>query len=193
MIQSLGTQISSDRGSATIEFAFSISLFLFLAFGVVEYGSIFNERNAVTNLAREGASLASRQLTTQANMLDLLESTQGALDLPSKPNQYKIYLAVINGGPNAANPDPTCVVQERGGLANGDVVAPAQPTCDLPANLYDYLKYDPILGASAVNQFTVVKVYYQHQSITPVGGMSASLGGAAIGSNQVTMSSRAIF
>ena len=185
--------LSSEDGIAAMEAAFAIVLFIFLGFGVIEFGSMFNERIAVTSLAREGASLASRNLTTNQNMLDLLESTDGALDLPNKPTKYKIFLAQINGGPNALNPDPTCVVTERGGLTAPEVQAPTQPNCDLPNNLYNYLKYDASLNAPAVSQFTVVKVYYQHTPLTPLGNLSGTVGGTAHGSKDLTMSSTAIF
>jgi Flp pilus assembly protein TadG len=70
----------NELGAATIERASSIMIFLLVAFGIVEYGTIINERNTLTQLAREGASLASRNLTTSANMMDLLASTDNALD-----------------------------------------------------------------------------------------------------------------
>ncbi|MDH4360005.1 MAG: pilus assembly protein [Nitrospirota bacterium] len=181
----------NDRGAASVELAFSFMIFLFMAFGIVEYGSIINERNALTQLAREGASLASRNLTTSANMMDLLESTNNALDFKNQPSKFHIYLAQVTAG-NNVNPNPTCAVVDRGGLSNG-VQPPTQPNCDLPANLYDYLKWAPGTGAT-VEQFTVVKVFYEHDPITPVGALSAQLGwGGLSTANSITMSSTAIF
>ena len=72
------------------------------------------------------------------------------------------------------NPDPTCSVQEIGDLdvvtGNG-VESPANSsTCDLPQNLYDLLKYDDSVEVQAapISQFTIVKVYYVHQPVTPL-------------------------
>ncbi len=86
----------SEQGSTTVEFAVSSILFMFLAFATVEYGMLYSERHAVTTLAREGASLASRQLTTNGNMMAMLESTEGVLKLNGNPDKYAIYLAQIN-------------------------------------------------------------------------------------------------
>ena len=113
---------NNERGSAVVELSFSLILFLFVAFGVVEFGSMLNERNALTQLAREGASLASRNLTTQANMLALLQSTDNALDF-SDQSQYAIFVAQVTAG-NSGNPTPVCNVVQQGSLSNG-VTAPA--------------------------------------------------------------------
>lgn len=72
------------------------------------------------------------------------------------------------------NNNPSCSVVDRGGLSAG-VQPPAFPNCDLPQNLYDYLVYVPGTGAT-VEQFTVVKVYYEHDPLTPVGALSAQFG-----------------
>ena len=158
-----------NRGSVTIELVFGLMVFLFLTFGIIEFGSMVNERNALTQVAREGASLASRNLTTDANMLDLLESTENALNMAGNPADYRIFLAKITGG-FAGNP-MTCVVSERGGLASAEVEPPVPPNCDLPATLVNYVTEDPGIGTSPVEQFTVVKVYYRHNPITPFGNL----------------------
>lgn len=182
----------NERGTASVELAFSLMIFLFVAFGIVEFGSIINERNALTQLAREGASLASRNLTTSANMMNLLGSTNNALDFANQPSKYHIYLAQITAG-TVANNNPTCAVVEQGGFNGSGVTPPALPNCDLPQNLYDYLVYVPGTGAT-VQQFTVVKVYYEHDPITPIGALATQFGwgGGSLG-NSVTLASQAIF
>jgi len=181
----------NERGSTILELSISLMLFLFMAFGVIEYGSILNERNALTQVAREGASLASRNLTTDQNMLDLLESTDNSLDMANNPSKYRIFLAQITAG-TAGNPAPTCALTQRGGLASGEVQAPAAPNCDLDANLMNYVTFDAGLGTAPVAQFTVVKVYFQHDPITPFGNLNW-FGGGNNGNAPTVMMSRAIF
>ena len=181
----------NERGSTILELSISLMLFLFMAFGVIEYGSILNERNALTQLSREGASLASRNLTTDQNMLDMLESTDNSLDMANNPSKYRIFLAQITAG-TAGNPAPTCALTQRGGLAGGGVQAPAAPNCDLDANLMNYVTFDAGLGTAPVAQFTVVKVYYQHDPITPFGNLNW-FGGGNNGNAPTVMMSRAIF
>jgi Flp pilus assembly protein TadG len=176
-----------ERGSTILELTISLMLFLFMAFGVIEYGSLLNERNALTQLAREGASMASRNLTSDQNMLDLLESTDNALDMANNPSKYRIFLAKITAG-TAGNTQPTCAVIDRGGLNNG-VQTPVAPDCDLDANLMGYLTYNA--GVAQVGQFTVVKVYYQHDPITPFGNLDWFNG--SNGNAPTVMMSRAIF
>ena len=179
----------NERGSTILELSISLMLFLFMAFGVIEYGSILNERNALTQVAREGASLASRNLTADANMLDMMESTDNALDMNGNPSKYRIFLAQITAG-TAGNPNPACAITERGTLSNG-VQAPALPNCDLTPDLMNFVTYDAGLGTAPVGQFTVVKVYYQHDPITPFGNLSWFGGGS--GNGPTVMMSRAIF
>ncbi len=180
--------LHNNQGSTILELSISLMLFLFMAFGVIEYGSILNERNTLTQVAREGASLASRNLTSDANMLDLLESTDNALNFANNPGKYAIFLAKVTAG-TAGDPTPSCTVTQRGGLSNG-VQPPADPDCDLTPNLLGYLTYNAGIGA-AVGQFTVVKVYYQHDPITPFGNLDWFGGGN--GNAPSVMMSRAIF
>ena len=166
----------SERGSATVEFAISSVLFMFLTFAIVEYGSIFSQRMAVTQLAREGGSLASRQIMTPPNTLAMLASTDGSLDLRSDPSRYRIYLAQIDAATAPGNA-PQCNVNEVGTLTHADVHSPAaDPNCNLPANLWAFLQWNAVDNVPGVSQFTVLRVYYQHTSMTPVGGLSAVFG-----------------
>jgi len=193
MNRSSQNYLLSEQGSATIEFAVSSILFIFLAFATIEYGVLYSERHAVTSLAREGASLASRNLTTSGNMMAMLASTEGALGLNGNPAKYSIFLAQINGATALGN-DPVCIVTTTGTLSHPDISPPTPAgQCDLPNNLYDYLKWDVALGAAAVNQFTVMKVYYQHTPVTPVGGMTPFLGGPGHQDTNLLLASRAIF
>ncbi len=194
MNQSRRSLLWSAQGSATVEFAVSSLLFMFLAFATVEYGVLFSERNAVTSLAREGASLASRELTTDANILSLMQSTEGTLALKGHPEKYSIFLAKIVGSTGLGQP-PQCTVTPIGTLTDPQIQAPTQAgQCDLPNNLWNYLTWQgPPIDGPGVDQFTVVKVYYQHNPITPVGGMSPFLGGPGHQSPNLIMSTKAIF
>lgn len=168
---------------------------MFLAFAAVEYGTLYSERMAVTTLAREGASLASRNLANNGNIMAMIDSTQGSLNLPANPGKYEIYLAQINGSTGAGNP-PVCVLTQSGvgTLNHPDMTMPdVTGQCDLPNNLYAYLQWDTDLGAAAVNQFTVLKVYYQHTPMTPIGGLSPFLGGPGHQTVNLLLGSTAIF
>ena len=184
----------SERGTATLEFAFTSILFMFLTFATIEYGVMFSERHAITALAREGASLASRNITTDANMIDLLESTEGTLELNGHPEKYAIFLAQITGstGPGVA---PSCTATPQAGTLTHGNISPLTTAnkCGLPDNLYAYLEWDTAIGAAGVSQFTVLDVHYQHVPVTPLGGTSPFLGGPGHQDTALLLSSRAIF
>ena len=61
-------QRHGDRGVALVEFALILPLLMMLIFGIVQFGTLFNRRQAVHAAAREGARVASLQSTTLADI-----------------------------------------------------------------------------------------------------------------------------
>ena len=161
--------IRSQRGMATIEMAAMVSMLLLMVFVIVDFGGLIQAQAVVTNIAREGGSLASRDLKNGPDLLSLLAASSAQLKFPENPTRYKIYLAKIDAGVDTNNPDPTCTVQEDGQLVGVEGLSPSQhPRCDLPQNLYDLLTFDDTFQASPISQLTVVKVYWVHLPMTPM-------------------------
>lgn len=52
-------KLKSERGSAMVEFAFVVMIFLMLFMGLVEFGRIFNAILTLDNAARQGARVAA--------------------------------------------------------------------------------------------------------------------------------------
>ena len=166
--------LRSQKGMAAIEFSVLLSTFLLIIFVIVDFGTLIQAQAVVTNITREGGNLASRDLKTGPELLNLMADSSAPLNFLDNPEFYKIYLAKADAGEDAGNPDPTCTVQELGSLdvvtGNG-VDSPANSaTCDLPQNLYDLLVYDDDteVQAAPISQFTIVKVYYVHLPVTPL-------------------------
>ncbi|RMH09618.1 MAG: pilus assembly protein [Nitrospirae bacterium] len=166
----MGTpRIQSQKGMATLEFAVVASMLLIMAFVIIDFGSLIQAQAVVTNISREGGSLASRDLKNGPDLLNLLAASSAPLEFETHPELYKIYIAKVDAGESAAAPDPVCTVQESGTLSGEAVVSPAMSaTCDLPQNLYDLLKFDDTIQTSPLSQFTVVKVFYAHKPLTPL-------------------------
>ncbi len=166
--------IRNQKGMAAVEFSVLVSIALLIIFVIVDFGTLIQAQAVVTNITREGGSLASRDLKNGSDLLDLMAESSAPLNFTQNPELYKIYLAKVDAGENASSPDPTCSVQELGSLdaiSGNGVDSPAiSPTCDLPQNLYDLLKYDDNVEVQAapISQFTIVKVYYVHQPVTPL-------------------------
>ncbi len=166
--------LRSQKGMAAVEFSVLVSIALLIIFVIVDFGTLIQAQAVVTNITREGGSLASRDLKNGPALLNLMADSSAPLNFLDNPELYKIYVAKADAGVDAVNPDPTCSVQEIGDLdvvtGNG-VESPANSsTCDLPQNLYDLLKYDDSVEVQAapISQFTIVKVYYVHQPVTPL-------------------------
>ena len=197
------TYIQSERGMATVEFAALLSMILLMVFVIVDFGGLIQAQAVVTNISREGGSLASRDLKNGPDLINLLEASSSPLDFQANPSRYKIYIAKVNAGVDSNNPDPTCTVQEGGQLTGVSLYSPAaSPTCDLTQSLYDLLKFDDTIQASPISQLTVVKVFYVHQPITPMESvfkasgnsvMNFNFSGQGTDNDSILLSSKSIF
>jgi len=165
--------IQSEKGTVTIEFSMLVIMMVVMLFGIVEFGAVLQAQAVVTNVTREGASIASRDIKTDSDLVDYLTSSSAPLDFDTYPERFKIYIAKVDAS-DSEGYEPTCTVQEAGSLTGVAVLplemkSPAESsTCDLTETLYDYLRFDPVIGTSPISQFTVVKVFYQHQTVTPL-------------------------
>jgi len=168
-------KLRSEKGMATVEFTVLLLGVVLLMFVTIDFGSLLHAQAVVTNVTREGGSLASRDLKSGADLMNFLASSSAPLDFDENPERFKIFIAKVDAGESAQDPNPTCtVVQpdplETGGTLSGSAVeSPASsPTCDLTQTLYDYLVFDDAIGTSPISQFTVVKVYYKYVPLTPM-------------------------
>ena len=174
--------IRSQKGMASFEFMSIAGVIMALSFGVVEFGSLIQAQAVVTNVTREGGSLASRDLKNGSDLLDLLEASSWPLNfscpvedascVPSEQvERFKIYVAKIDAG-TSSNVDPQCSYQESGNLTGIGIMTPLEDAnCGLTSTLWDMLKHDATIGTSLLTQLTVVKIYYRHDPLTPLAGL----------------------
>ncbi|MCA9470474.1 MAG: pilus assembly protein [Nitrospira sp.] len=177
-----------------MEGLFIMMVFLALAFGIVEFGSIIHAQTTVTHIAREGGNLASRDYNAGEDLLDLLVSSSSSLDFSQNPGSYKMYLLSVDAG-DATNNNPTCAtISQRGTLAGSHVVSPqTELHCGLTPELATYLTHD---GTSVpIDRLTIVKVYYHHHPMTPLGGVLAAsmFGGSRHENGDIILTSKSIF
>ena len=158
----------SQKGVATVEFSFIAMIVIVLALGIVEFGSLIEAQAVVTNVGREGGNLASRDLKTGQDLLDLLAASSAPLDFQNTPEHYKIYIAKANAAMSQGE-IPTCTAEERGALVGEGVESPVTLSkCGLTNELYGYLEFDSATETAAISQFTIVIVYYAHTPVTPL-------------------------
>ena len=174
-------RLRSQKGMATVEFTGVALVLMVVAFGIVEFGSMIQAQAVVTNVTREGGSLASRDLKNGSDLFNLLEASTWPLNFSCPPEagsscnptvqeeRFRIYIAKVDAG-TSGSPDPTCTVEDSGELDGIGVESPVDDPdgrCDLTQDLWDLLTYSDTYNTSPLTQLTVVKVYYRHDPVTP--------------------------
>jgi hypothetical protein len=162
------------RGVALIEFALILPLLILIALAVVDIGRLIQVRLIVTNLAREGGSLASRQSTLDASLISLLQSSSNPPMDMSGANG-KIFITRIRAGTGVSpNNVPTIAAQLNGGaLPWSSGIGAGRPRLGLTQRLYNHLLYrvqstNPPQSAPDISEITVVEVYSKYRPITPL-------------------------
>jgi hypothetical protein len=188
------------RGVALIEFAMILPLLLLMALAVIDIGRLIQVRLIVTNLAREGGSLASRQTTLDAGLIGLLQSSSNPPMNMSGANG-KIYVTRIHAGTGPApNNLPTIAAPaiSGGSLAVNSGIG-SGATLGLSQRLYNHLVYrtqptTPPQNAPDITEITVVEVYSKYRPITPLPNfMLKDVLLRDVGHTGMVVSSKAIF
>lgn len=172
--------LRSQKGVAAVEFSFVAIILLLVVFGIIEFGSLIQAQAVVTNVAREGGSIASRDILTsqdesnKSNLLNLLEASSWPLNFGANPSKFKIFIARVQAGTAGTAEDnaPSCTdetIQQSGQLNGPTVYEPENGNqCGLTNTFWGLLTFNPVIGTAPLNQMTVVTVYYQHDPLTPL-------------------------
>jgi len=183
-----GIRQYGNSGASAVEFAIILPILVMLVFAAIDFGRLFYARLIIANIAREGGSIASREISlpagtySAANLISLLQS--GARPLNMAANG-RIYIWKIVAG-NEASPEPMIDAtksDEDGNLNVASTIDSEKDYMGLNSTVYDQLVYDDSENKKSANisQINVVEVFYEYRPITPV-VMSAKI-----------LSSRAIF
>jgi Flp pilus assembly protein TadG len=180
------------RGVALIEFALILPILIILALATVDFGRLVQARIIISNVSREGGSLASRQTTVDTSLITVLKESGKPLNLIGADG--KIIITRVRAGQSAGAPNPTIVTQNsRGTLARNSTVGTAvgaNPA--LVASIYNHLIFRPANATSDISEVTVVEVFYKYRPITP---FPRGFGGGMLlpDTDGMIVSSRAIF
>jgi TadE-like protein len=179
-----------SRGVALIEFAFVLPVLLMIGFATIDFGRLIQSRLILTNVSREGASIASRDFQIDPSLPGLLIASAYPLDVAGADG--RLYITRISAGKSKDDPDPSISTQiTRGSLGSVSRYAPGVPYLGLSSTLYDHLVFRTTNDAADISEVTMVEVFYKFRPITPIPGfipgMLKSDGGGMI------ISSRAVF
>lgn len=180
----------AQRGTALIEFTLSLPLLLVLVFGVMDFGHLVEQRMILTNVSREGGSLASREDPLDPNLLAVLAASGQPLKLDGADG--RIIVTKLKAGTSLASPTPTVTTQVTiGSLPMTSSISEKALNAGLTSALYQHLVFNGANNTADIAQVTVVEVFYKYHPVTPLsyflGGMLTKDGGG------LNLSSRAVY
>lgn len=156
----------NERGIAALELAMLLPVMLIMAFAVIDFGRLIETELVITNMSREGGSLASRDLLMGASLCTMLQDSSYPLDMQDRG---KIYISIITAGVSKNSPDPTISSQSSAGnLAVPSVISGGSPQLGLSTTMYNHLVFNNANQAPDLSVLTVVEVYYEYIPITPL-------------------------
>jgi Flp pilus assembly protein TadG len=156
-----------NRGTALIEFALILPILIILALATVDFGRLIQARLIISNVSREGGSIAARQTTVDTSLITMLKESGKPLNLIGTDG--RIIITRVKAGISAAAPNPTIATQNiRGNLGRNSTIGTvvgANP--NLVASIYNHLRYNATNLTSDIGEVTVVEVFYKYRPITP--------------------------
>ncbi len=168
-----GDPARRERGASLLELAVVLPVLALFLFGIIDFGRLIQARLIVTNVSREGGSLASRDIKAGADLGALLQSSADPLDMA---NWGRIYVSRIRSGVSEAEPDPVIDSQDScGGLAVASAIGAGLPRLGLSQVMYNHLVYNSENRTSDLSEITVVEVYYKYRPITPLPSLAQNV------------------
>lgn len=183
-------RFGSSRGTSIIEFTLVLPLLLIMILALVEFGHLIQSRLIIANVSREGGSMASRTITVDGVLANLVAVSGHPLILNGADG--KVIITRIDAGESANKPNPVITTQvSAGSLGQASAVGGNKANLGLPANLYSHLVFinNPVGRGSDIAELTMVEVYYKYRPITPLPKFVPGL----IAPTGLTLQSRAIF
>jgi len=180
----------AERGASLVELAFILPILVVLVYGVVEFGRLIHARLVITNVSREGGSLASRDIRVGQQLITMLQASASPFDLQ---NAYgRVWITRIKAGLSESQPEPYILSRDGGGGlgVNSTITGALNATPGgLSSTIYNHLHFNAQNNTADISEITVVEVFYLYQPITPLPNFIANLvlpgGGMLIGSRAV--------
>jgi hypothetical protein len=176
--------------------ALLLPILVVLLFGIIDLGRLIHARLVVTNVSREGASLACRDINSGTNLISLLQTSATPFNLQGQGQIYitKIGAARVSPAPTHAN--PWIISRDQGGSLSVSSSIVGAINGNLQSGLSQTMVGHLTLDASNnthISGVTVVEVFYRYMPITPLPnflqGVFNSGGGLLISSRSVFPSS----
>ena len=179
-----------ERGAALLELALLLPLLVVLAFGVIDLGRLIHARLVVTNVSREGGSLASRDIRVGNDLIAMLQSSATPFNLQT---DGRIYVIKIKAGETRYDPLPYIDSWAAGGAYNSASSSITGNVGDTPgglsSTLMNHLTFRTAINTSELSEISIVEVFYHYRPITPLPNFIQNMfphnGGILIGSRAI--------
>jgi hypothetical protein len=185
-----GDRRHNERGVALVELALLLPILVVLAFGVIDLGRLIHARLVVTNVSREGGSLASRDIQVGDALITMLQSSATPFNLQT---QGRIHVIKIKAGETRFDPLPYIDSRVSRGsytAASSSISGNVNDTPGgLSSTLMNHLTFKTSINTSELSEINIVEVFYHYRPITPlpnfVLGLFPTNGGILIGSRAI--------
>ncbi|MCE5210965.1 MAG: pilus assembly protein [Deltaproteobacteria bacterium] len=191
---------AGQRGVSALEMAMILPVLILIICGIIDFGRLFEARIVLTNIAREGGSIASRHLSTYGaanydarQLITMLQQGSRPPVGPDLVGSGKIYIWRINAGSNAAQPYPSIDTSASASASAGNLAVASSIGSNLTKlglcrnqweeSIYDHLTYYAGTSSADLSELNVVEVFYKFTPLLPVPYMK----------NSMILSSRALF
>ncbi len=141
---------NNRRGAAAVEFALVAPILLLITFGTLEICSAIFLKEKVTIAASEGARIAVKKMSTQADVVDAIESYLQARGMDT--DSLDSDAISISPAPDALDALQPITIE---------IEVPIAGNTSLPASFYSYM------GGSSVSATVVMYKEFAHPSYTP--------------------------
>src|SRR5436190_15564422 len=98
-----------ERGMALMEFALVLPLILMLLVAGIDFGHLIQTRLILTNVSREGGSVASRTTSITPELTNMVLASGSPLNLAG--GDGRVYITRIAAGASKDTPKPTIAKQ----------------------------------------------------------------------------------
>lgn len=183
--------VKKNKGTALVEFCFILPILIIMVFFIIDFGRLIQARIILTNIAREGGNLASRDIKTGSDLITLLQSSATPLDMAQSG---RVCISYIESGLSGDDPDPSISVDNPqlcgGNLAVSSGISNGATHLGLTDAMYSHLVFDDGNQTADINGVTVVETFYMYTPITPLPNFIANIfladgAGTIIGSRAV--------
>jgi Flp pilus assembly protein TadG len=97
-------KLGDISGQGVVEFALVLPVLVLLALGIFDYSRMIQASNIISNMSREGASLASRTSIAHQEIMNAIASTAQPLAMGTNGAMYLTQVTQVDGVPTVQQP-----------------------------------------------------------------------------------------